>query len=49
MKHSSRVTLLLSEQEEGAEVPSYSTGDTIEGVLAIARSSGLLALEVKVR
>lgn len=49
MKHSSRVTLLLSEQDEGAEVPAYSTGDTIEGVLAIARSSGLLALEVKVR
>ncbi|EIW59118.1 uncharacterized protein TRAVEDRAFT_122036 [Trametes versicolor FP-101664 SS1] len=48
VKHSSRVTLLLSEQDEGAEVPAYSTGDTIEGILAIARSSGLLALEVKV-
>ncbi|KAH9847955.1 hypothetical protein C2E23DRAFT_740732 [Lenzites betulinus] len=48
VKHSSWVTLLLSEQEEGAEVPAYSTGQTIEGSLAVTRSSGVLALEVKI-
>ncbi|KAI0648144.1 hypothetical protein C8Q79DRAFT_905770 [Trametes meyenii] len=48
VKHSSRVTLLLSGQEEGVQMPVYSTGDTIEAILAIARPAGLLALEVKV-
>ncbi|KAI0354875.1 hypothetical protein OH77DRAFT_1404433 [Trametes cingulata] len=48
VKHSSRVTLLLSGQEEGVDIPAYGTGDTIEGVFAIARPCGLFALEVKV-
>ncbi|KAI0769032.1 hypothetical protein BD413DRAFT_605078 [Trametes elegans] len=48
VKHTSRVTLLVSGQEEGAAIPTYSTGDTIEGILAVARDTGLLALEVKV-
>ena len=49
VKHSSRITLLLSGQREGAPTPQYSNGDPIEGILAIARPSGILALEVKVR
>ena len=49
VKHSSKLTLLLSGQREGASVPLYSNGDTIEGILAIARPSGVLALDVKVR
>ncbi|KAI0822337.1 hypothetical protein BC628DRAFT_1412439 [Trametes gibbosa] len=48
VNHTSWVTLLLSGQEEGAEMPAYSTGQTIEGVLAVARSSGVLALDVKI-
>ncbi|KAI0670875.1 hypothetical protein C8Q78DRAFT_1069599 [Trametes maxima] len=48
VKHSSRVTLLLSGQEEGAEMPAYSTGDTVEAILAIARPAGVLALEAKI-
>ena len=49
VRHSSKLTLLLSGQRDGACVPSYSSGETIEGVLAIARPSGVLALDVKVR
>ncbi|KAI0632333.1 hypothetical protein C8Q77DRAFT_1059693 [Trametes polyzona] len=49
VKHSSRVTLLLSGQREGVSLPVYSTGQTIEGVLAVARPSGVLALEVKIQ
>ncbi|RDX42624.1 hypothetical protein OH76DRAFT_1410968 [Lentinus brumalis] len=48
VRHSSRLTLLLSGQREGACMPLYSNGETIEGVLAIARPSGVLALDVKV-
>ena len=49
MKHSSKLTLLLSGQREGATIPHYCNGDTIEGILAIARPAGVLALDVKVR
>lgn len=48
VKHSSKVTLLLSGQEEHASEPVYSNGSTIVGILAIPRPSGLLTLEVKV-
>ncbi|KAI0365703.1 hypothetical protein BV20DRAFT_953703 [Pilatotrama ljubarskyi] len=48
VKHSSKMTLLLSGQEEGVDVPAYSTGETIEGIFAIAKPSGLFALEVKI-
>ena len=48
VKHSSKVTLLLSGQEENASEPVYSNGDTIVGILAIPRPTGLLSLEVKV-
>ncbi|KAI0712060.1 hypothetical protein C8Q76DRAFT_476666 [Earliella scabrosa] len=48
VRHSSKLTLLLSGQRDGACVPSYSSGETIEGVLAIARPSGVLALDVKI-
>ena len=49
VKHSSKLTLLLCGQPEGVSMPHYSNGDTIEGILAIARPSGVLSLEVKVR
>ncbi|KAI0661977.1 hypothetical protein C8Q70DRAFT_909835 [Cubamyces menziesii] len=48
VKHSSRFTLLLSGQPEGVDMPVYSNGQTIEGILAIARPLGLLAVEVKI-
>lgn len=48
VKHSSRVTLLLSGQANGATEPEYTNGATIEGILAVPRPSGLLALQVKV-
>lgn len=48
VKHSSKVTLLLSGQEEGTAMPEYHTGGTIDGILAVPRPSGLLALEVTV-
>lgn len=48
VKHSSKVTLLLSGQEENTSEPVYSNGSTIVGILAIPRPSGLLSLEVKV-
>ncbi|KAH9922873.1 uncharacterized protein BXZ73DRAFT_79681 [Epithele typhae] len=40
---------LSSTQREGTRMPRYSNADTIEGVLAVARSSGVLALQVKVQ
>ena len=40
--------MLLSGQREGTSLPHYSNGDTIEGILAIVRPSGVLALELKV-
>lgn len=49
VKHSSWVTLLLSGQEEGASEAIYSNGATIEGILAVPRPAGLLALQIKVR
>lgn len=49
VRHSSRLTLLLSGQREGTCIPSYSNGETIEGILAMARPSLVLALDVKVR
>lgn len=48
VKHSSKVTLLLSGQEDGTAMPEYNTGGTIDGILAVSRPSGLLALEVTV-
>ncbi|TBU27194.1 hypothetical protein BD311DRAFT_402452 [Dichomitus squalens] len=48
VKHSSKLTLLLSGQREGTSIPHYSNGDTIEGILAIARPEGVLALDVKI-
>ena len=48
VKHSSKLTLLLSGQREGTCVPHYTNGDTIEGILAIARPAGVLAVDVKV-
>ncbi|OCH92619.1 hypothetical protein OBBRIDRAFT_791067 [Obba rivulosa] len=48
VKHSSRVTLLLSGQEEGISTPVYTSGSTIDGILAIPRSSGLLSLVVRI-
>ena len=48
VKHSSKLTLLLSGQREGTCVPHYANGDTIEGILAIARPAGVLAVDVKV-
>ncbi|OSD07310.1 hypothetical protein PYCCODRAFT_1358774 [Trametes coccinea BRFM310] len=48
VKHSRRVTVLLSGHPDGVDVPIYSNGQTIEGVLAVTRSSGLLAVEVKI-
>ncbi|EMD39777.1 hypothetical protein CERSUDRAFT_92265 [Gelatoporia subvermispora B] len=48
VKHSSRVTLLLSGQEEGTAIPIYNSGSTIDGILATPRSSGLLSLVVKI-
>ena len=48
VKHSSRVTLLLSGQSDGAIEPEYNNGETIEGILALPRPSGLLGLQVKV-
>lgn len=49
VKHSSKVTLLLSGQPDGLAMPIYSNGDTLDGVLALPKSSGLLSLNVKVR
>lgn len=48
VKHSSRVTLLLSGQDEGVSTPVYTSGSTIDGILATPRSSGLLSLVVRV-
>jgi hypothetical protein len=48
VKHSSKVTLLLSGQAPGVIEPEYTNAATIEGILAVARPSGLLSLEVKV-
>ncbi|KAI1793365.1 hypothetical protein LXA43DRAFT_239743 [Ganoderma leucocontextum] len=48
VKHSSKLTLLLSGQREGTCVPHYANGDTIEGILAIARPTGVLAVDVKI-
>lgn len=48
VKHSSKVTLLLSGQEDGLSMPVYRGGSTIDGVIAIPRPSGLLYLDVKV-
>ncbi|KAI9058261.1 hypothetical protein FKP32DRAFT_1581606 [Trametes sanguinea] len=48
VKHSRRVTLLLSGHPDGVDVPTYSNGQTIEGVLAVTRSTRLLAVEVKI-
>lgn len=48
VKHSSKVTLLLSGQEENATEPVYTNESTIIGILAIPRPSGLLSLEIKV-
>ena len=48
VKHSSRCTLLLSGQEEGAKIPQYTTGGTIDGILAVPRPAGLLSLQVTV-
>ncbi|KAI0917449.1 hypothetical protein AcW1_007355 [Taiwanofungus camphoratus] len=49
VKHSSKVTLLLSGQEDGLSMPVYRGGSTIDGVIAIPRPSGLLYLDVKVQ
>ena len=46
--HSSKVTVLLSGQRSGTDMPVYTNGATIDGILAAARPSGLLALEVMV-
>lgn len=48
VKHSSRVTLLLSGQDEGVCEPTYTNGATIEGILAVPRPEGLLSLQIKV-
>ncbi|CAL1712354.1 unnamed protein product [Somion occarium] len=48
VKHSSKITVLLSGQKENASEPVYSNGATIIGILAIPKPSGLLTLEVKV-
>ncbi|KAI0755063.1 hypothetical protein C8Q80DRAFT_408316 [Daedaleopsis nitida] len=48
VRHSSKLTLLLSGQREGTSIPSYTNGETVEGILAIARPSGVLALDVKI-
>ena len=46
--HSSKVTLLLSGQHNVTNIPVYTNGSTLEGILAVARPAGLLALEVVV-
>ncbi|KAI0696433.1 hypothetical protein BC835DRAFT_1271920 [Cytidiella melzeri] len=48
VKHSSNVTLLLSDQHHGRKVPEYSNGGIIDGIIAVPRPSGLLALEIVV-
>lgn len=48
VKHSSKATILLSGQDDFSSGPVYTSGATIEGILAIPRPSGLLTLEVKV-
>ncbi|KAI0784814.1 hypothetical protein C8Q75DRAFT_370701 [Abortiporus biennis] len=50
VKHSSRFTLLLSGQDDidRKSDPTYYNGNTIDGILAIPRTSGLLSLEIKV-
>lgn len=48
VKHSSNITLLLSGQDENVPDPVYSTGGSIVGLIAVARPSNLLSLEVKV-
>lgn len=48
VKHSSRLTLLLSGQEDGTCEPEYTNGATIEGILAVPRPSGLLSLQIRV-
>ncbi|PSR78191.1 hypothetical protein PHLCEN_2v7523 [Hermanssonia centrifuga] len=48
VKHSSKITLLLSGQEEGTKEPEYTSGSTIDGILAVPRPSGLLSLQVLV-
>lgn len=47
VKHSSKVTLMLGGQQDGGP-PMYSSGGVIEGILAVPRPSGLLAIEIKV-
>lgn len=49
VKHSSKLTLLLSDQDSGVEIPVYVNGDTIDGILAVARPAGLLSLDIMVR
>ncbi|OBZ71500.1 hypothetical protein A0H81_08641 [Grifola frondosa] len=48
VKHSNKLTLLLSGQEEGAAVPLYTDGSIIEGILAVPRPEGVRSLTVKV-
>ena len=48
VKHTNGITLLLSGQRGDILKPVYSNGDTIVGILAISRPTGLLSLEVKV-
>jgi len=48
IKHSNRITMVLSDQDDLSSVPVYTNGSTIDGILAVQKSSGLLSLEVKV-
>ncbi|KAI0077848.1 hypothetical protein K474DRAFT_1749404 [Panus rudis PR-1116 ss-1] len=48
VKHTNAITLILGGQHGNSEEPIYSNGDTVEGMLAISRSSGLLSVEIQI-
>lgn len=48
VKHSSKVTVLLSGQEHKEKIPEYSNGGIIDGIIAVTRPSSLLALQILV-
>ncbi|KAI0087010.1 hypothetical protein BDY19DRAFT_893731 [Irpex rosettiformis] len=48
VKHSNKVTLLLSGQEHREKIPEYGNGGIIDGIIAVPRPSGLQSLEIVV-
>lgn len=48
VKHSSKVTVLLSGQDHSGKIPEYTNGSIIDGIIAVPRPSGLLSLEIVV-